>query len=320
MNPLQVQNIFYFPEPRDKRQLQGFIGIVNYISKFLPNLASTAPSLVNLPGTSSTCRWTETHLQAFNPCKELINNRQVIKPCANTSEKPKYLICDASDIGLGSCLGQGIFDRIKPARLHCRKFNPAHWSYPTLQKELLAIIDSPKFFAPQLRGTKFPMLTDYKGLETFMDRTQASQKLRRWQEFLASFEQTIVHTADKVNFIADAISRNYIRMGTLTEEPDCIPASIDNTTLHRTPTLHTPPNIITCDHFSIPTWTPDMSEYQSCVSDFSHPDCEFNMCRSRGNAASHHHTCPYQDDDDWQQFGSYSGDTELRKITGPTEP
>ena len=60
-----------------------------------------------------------------------------------------------------------------------RKFNPAQLNYPTLQKELLAIIDSLKFFEAQLRGTKFTILTDHKPLETFMDRTQATQKLRR---------------------------------------------------------------------------------------------------------------------------------------------
>ena len=39
-DPLKVQKIFDFPEPRDKRQFQAFIGIVNSLSKFLPNLAA----------------------------------------------------------------------------------------------------------------------------------------------------------------------------------------------------------------------------------------------------------------------------------------
>ena len=47
-DPLKVQEIFDFLEPRDQRQLQAFIGIVNYLSKFLPNLASTAAMLADL--------------------------------------------------------------------------------------------------------------------------------------------------------------------------------------------------------------------------------------------------------------------------------
>ena len=74
-----------------------------------------------------------------------------------------------------------------------------------------------------------------------MDRIQASQKLRRWPEFVASVDQTIVHTAGNENLISGAISSNYIRICTSTEEEDFIPDSIDNTTLYRTPTLPTPP-------------------------------------------------------------------------------
>ena len=133
----------------------------------------------------------------------------MIKPWNSNREAPKYLICDASDIGLDSWLGQGTLDRIQPARFHSRKFNPAQLNFLTLQQELLAIIDSLKFFEAQLRATKFTILTDYKPLETFMDRTQPTQKLRRWQDFLGSFDQTIVHTAGEENYNADALSRNY---------------------------------------------------------------------------------------------------------------
>ena len=260
-DPQKVRKIFDFPEPPDKKQLQAFNAIVNYSSKFLPHQATVAASLTDLQGSTGTWKWTDPHQELFNQCKDLINNGQVINPWNSNSEEPKYQICDASDIALGSWLGQGTLDRIQAARFHSLKFNPAQLNYHRLQKELLAILDSLKFFEAQLRGTKFTILTDHKPLETFMDRTQPTQKLRRWQDFLASFDQTIVHTAGKVNYIADALSRNYKRPGTSTAEEDYISQSIDNTTPHRAPTLPTPPNTITCNHFSIPPLTTDMSEY-----------------------------------------------------------
>ena len=221
-DPQKIRKIFGFSEPQDKKQLQAFIGIVNYLSKFLPHLASIAACLTDLQSTTHTWRWTDTHKEEFNQCKDLINSGQVIQLWNSNSEEPKYLICDASDIGLGSWLGQGTLDRIQPARFHSRKFNPAQLNYPTLQEELLAIIDSLKFFEAQLRGTKFTILPDHKPLETCMDCTQPTQKLRRWQDFLGSFNQTIVHTAGKENYITDALSRNYQRPGTSTEEEDYI--------------------------------------------------------------------------------------------------
>ena len=104
-DPQKVRKISDFPEPQDKKQLQAVIGIVNYLSKFLPHLASVAACLTDLQGTTRTWKWTDTHKEAFNQCKDLINNGQVIKAWNSNSEEPKYLICDASDIGLGSWLG-----------------------------------------------------------------------------------------------------------------------------------------------------------------------------------------------------------------------
>lgn len=140
-------------------------------------------------------------------------------------------------------------------------------------------------------------------------RKQASQKLRRWQEFLPSFDHTVVHTASKVNYIAATMTRNYIRTGTSSVEEDFFPDSIDEPTLHRTPILRTAPNTITWNHFSIPSLTLDMSEYQSCASDFSHTDCAYNLCRRGVNPSGHHYPCPYWDDDDWQQFVGYAVDS-----------
>ena len=102
MDPLQEQQIFDISEPRDKQQFQAFIGIGNYLSELLPNVASTAAILTDLQATTRTWGCTDIHLEAFDLCKELSNNVQVLKPWHNNSEEPKYLICNASNIGSGS--------------------------------------------------------------------------------------------------------------------------------------------------------------------------------------------------------------------------
>ena len=78
-------------------------------------------------------------------------NSLVIEPWDDTSEELKYLICNVSDIGLGSWLGQGTLDTIRPARFPCHKFNSTPLSYATSQKELSTIIDCLKLFEAHLR-------------------------------------------------------------------------------------------------------------------------------------------------------------------------
>ena len=228
-DPQKVRKILDFPEAQYKKQLQACIRIINHLSKFLPHLASVAACLTDVQGTTRTWRWTDIHKEALNQFKDLINSAPVIKPWNSTSEEPQYLICDASDIGLGSWLGQGTLDRIQPARFHSCKFNAAQLNYANLQKGILAMIVSLRFFAAQVRGTKFTILTDHKPLVTFMYRTQRTQKLRRWQVFLGSFHQTIIHTAGKENYIMDALSRNYKRPSSI-HATNCYTSSFNHVT------------------------------------------------------------------------------------------
>jgi len=87
----------------------------------------------------------DTHTKALEKIKEHVNSSHILKPWDHFSELPKYLACDASDIGLGSWIGQGELGSIRRCRFHSAKFSPVQLKYPTNQKELLVIVDSLKF-------------------------------------------------------------------------------------------------------------------------------------------------------------------------------
>ena len=127
-----------------------------------------------LQGEYTKCIWTDTHNQAFKRLKERMNSSQILTPWNNESKESKYLICDATDVGLGSLMGQGTLDAIRPSCFHSWKFNPAQLRYTTFQNELLAIIDNLHLFDAQLRRHQFAILTDHKPLLTFMQQTPDS--------------------------------------------------------------------------------------------------------------------------------------------------
>jgi len=79
-----------------------------------------------------------------------VNSPQILKTWDHLSKEPKYLVCDASDLGLGSQIGQEELGSIQPSGFQPCKFSPVMLKYPTYQKELLAIVDSVKFFEAQL--------------------------------------------------------------------------------------------------------------------------------------------------------------------------
>jgi len=102
MDPKKRKKALDFKVPSNHRELRGILVVVIFLSKFCPELASWSSTLSELQGENAPWRWTDTHTSALEKIKELVNSPQILKPCDHFSEAPKYLVCDASGIGLGS--------------------------------------------------------------------------------------------------------------------------------------------------------------------------------------------------------------------------
>jgi len=168
MDPKKRKKVLAFKVPSNRRELLGILSVVIFLNKFCLELASRSSTLSELQGENAPQRWTDTHTRAVEKIKELMNSPQILKAWYHFSEAPKYLVCDPSDIGLGSWIWQGELGSMRPCRFHSWKFSPAQLKYPTYQKELLAIIHSLKFFEAQLRDHKFTVLTDNQPLLSFV--------------------------------------------------------------------------------------------------------------------------------------------------------
>src|SRR5205807_8922149 len=97
----------------------------------------------------------------------------------------------------------------RPAGFHSRKLNPGQVNYTTIDKELLAIVDSLRHIQGQLQGHKITIRTDHQALVSFMKNIQTNQMKRRWQEFMSQFDITLEHIKGEDNAIADLLSRAY---------------------------------------------------------------------------------------------------------------
>ena len=220
------------------------MGLVNYLSQFLPHLATKSAPLTEMCGAQSTWDWTPLHDTAFQQVKDLVRQSPVLKPLDYNSPEPIYLITDASTIGTGAWIGQGsTLSHLIPAAFHSRKFNPYQQSYHTTDKELLAIVDALEHFRSVLSGTSFTILTDHKPLVTFLKQHDlVDDKHVRWQHIISQFDCTIQYLPGEHNTIADSLSRVYKNPGLSPLSGDLIPAATDPPTskqLQQSPSKHT---------------------------------------------------------------------------------
>ena len=78
-NPAHINKVLAFPIPKNQTQLQQSTGVINWLSKFCPHLATIAAPLTDLQGTKAW-KWGPTQQESFKKCQELIASNAVIKP------------------------------------------------------------------------------------------------------------------------------------------------------------------------------------------------------------------------------------------------
>ena len=92
------------PAPKNKKELQAFLGIINYLSKFSPDMAEVCEPLRKLMLSKATWISDAVYQQQFEKAKTLIKGEMCMRFYNNN--KPLYLKTDASGIGLGAALLQ----------------------------------------------------------------------------------------------------------------------------------------------------------------------------------------------------------------------
>ena len=95
------------PKPTNVTQLKSFLGLVNYYSKFLPNLSTTLAPLYKLLQKSSWT-WGSEQDKAFHAVKQQLSSSSVLTPYS--PDLKLVLSCDVSPYGVGAVLSHQFDD------------------------------------------------------------------------------------------------------------------------------------------------------------------------------------------------------------------
>ena len=92
------------PAPKNKRELQSFLGIINYLGKFSPGTAEVCDPLQKLTSSRTMWMWNASYQQLFDKAKLLVKVEVCMKFYDDT--KLLYLETDVSGVSLGAALLQ----------------------------------------------------------------------------------------------------------------------------------------------------------------------------------------------------------------------
>ena len=199
----KVKVIQDMPLPQSKKQVQSFIGMINYLSKFSAHLSELAELLCNLAKERVPFNWGPEHDEAFTLIKKEVTAAPIL--AYYNPKKPTVLQTDASCKGLGVCLLQNE----KPVYFASKALTETQKSYVAIELESLAVAWVMEKFHHFLYGNEFTLETDQKPLEAILSKSlnQATPRLQRIliRTFLYNFK--IRYIPGLTNQIADCLSR-----------------------------------------------------------------------------------------------------------------
>ena len=104
-DPKRTDGISKFPVPTNITELRGFLGLVNQLGFFIPDLAHVTRDLRALLKKNVAYLWLPEQQTAFEETKRLLLNKLLVRPY--DTNMPSELLTDASRLkGLGSALLQ----------------------------------------------------------------------------------------------------------------------------------------------------------------------------------------------------------------------
>jgi hypothetical protein len=122
---------------KDIKQLQHFLGMVNFYRRFLTNCAQVLHPLTDLlKGGPRTLQWTATAQESFQKVKRILAAAVPLQHPSPTAELS--LATDTSDTHIGGVMQQKSGNHWRPLGFFSQKLTDAESRYSTFDLELLA--------------------------------------------------------------------------------------------------------------------------------------------------------------------------------------
>ncbi len=213
-DPDKIKAILDYPEPKCRKELKGFQGMISWLRKFVPTINSLLNDFRPLMKAHTAWTWTATESETFTKIKTAIKEIQplmAIKPGEKLT-----LAADASSFGLGAALTQKDKDgNERPVFFASRLMTDTEIKYAQIDKELLALVWAMERLDPLIYGQRVTVHTDHKPLLGLFKKPMAymSPRQQRLISRTMRYDFELCYVPGRELVVADALSRSASAQG-----------------------------------------------------------------------------------------------------------
>jgi hypothetical protein len=209
-SPEFIDKITNYPKPTNATELRQFLGLVNFLRKFVDKCSIISKPLTQMTNgpKKKPLHWTAEMSSAFDALKAaLLEDVTLSYPNYSASAEKLELFVDASCVGAGGCLVQKQGGQYRTIGYSSMTFTPAQSRYSTIERELVAIRWGVQAFRSFLFGISFILFTDHKPLIYLNNMARDNSRLMRTLIELSEFDFVIKYRPGSENEAADTMSR-----------------------------------------------------------------------------------------------------------------
>ena len=135
----KIDAIMDFKEPTNVKEVRSFLGLMNFLSRFIHNLSSETTILRKLTQKNVKWEWGSAEKDAFNYLKNIAMKNTTLAHFSQRHET--FLIVDAGPEGVGAILAQQQPDQsLRPVHFASKTLTKTEQSYSQIEKEALAVL------------------------------------------------------------------------------------------------------------------------------------------------------------------------------------
>lgn len=205
----KLTNVDKWPVPKTAKQIQQFMGLINYFRDYIPMISKVAEPISKLSHAKNVEEvWGNEQTKSFNALKDILH-QDLILHYADMS-KPFYIATDASQYGVSFLLFQkDDHGRDKYISFGSTSLSPSQRRWATNRRETYALVLALQKFRPFIWGRPVVAYVDHKALVYVHTQKNLNPMLINWIETILDFDLTICHVPGIENKLPDILSRLY---------------------------------------------------------------------------------------------------------------
>ena len=205
VNPENVRKVRDWPVPKSVKDVERFLGFLNYHREHIRDYASSTQILYKFTGSKAKFSWGESEQSAFDSLKEILTSAPIL---AYPNPSDTFVLdTDASEYAIGAVLSQLQDGKERVICYGSYVLSPEQRKYCVTRKELLAVVRFTRQYRHYLLGREFLLRTDHNSLTWLLRFKYLEGQLARWLEELSQFHMTVLHRPGIKHGNADGLSR-----------------------------------------------------------------------------------------------------------------